>query len=71
MYARWTLPSPSVVTRFSGRGRSSVVSQKSTACPATSERVHSGESLVSVGFSPRMASALDLPIIWMLPIGHS
>ncbi len=48
-----------------------MVSQKSTACPATSDSVHSGESLVSLGFSPRMASALDLPIIWMLPIGYS
>ena len=60
-----------MVTRFSGTGRSSVVSQKSTACLATSVRVHSGASLVSLGFSPRMASALDLPTIWMLPIGYS
>ena len=47
-----------------------MVSQKSTACLATSVSVHSGDSLVRLGFSPRMASALDLPIIWMLPIGH-
>ena len=47
-----------------------MVSQKSTARSATSESVHSGESFVSFGFSPRMASALDLPIIWMLQTGH-
>ncbi len=31
VYARWIRPSPSTVTRLSGRGRSSVESQKSTA----------------------------------------
>ena len=52
-------------------GRSSVVSQKSTACLATSASEKCGASLVSFGSSPFMASALDLPIIWMLPTGQS
>ena len=30
-----------------------------------------GASLVSFGSSPFIASAFDLPIIWMLPAGHS
>ena len=38
-------PSPSTVTRFSGSGRSSVVSQKSTACRATSARRPVGRQL--------------------------
>ena len=65
------LPSPSTVTRLSGSGRSSVVSQKSTAWRATSARLKCGASLVSFGSSPFIASALDLPTIWMLPIGQS
>ena len=65
------LPSLSRVTRFSGTGRSSVVSHQSTECLAASVRVHWGANMVSSGFSPRMASALDLPTIWMLPIGYS
>jgi len=66
------LPSASRVTRFSGRGRSSVDSQKSIACSATSfsERPN-GASLVIRGFSPRYMSDTDLPTIWMLPIGNS
>jgi positive regulator of sigma E activity len=63
------LPSLRSVTRFSGRGRSSVESQKSTACSATLSSVHCGASLVCRGFSPRYISALDLPTIWMLPSG--
>ena len=45
------MPSRSTVTRFSGRGRSSVESQKSIAWRATRSRVHSGASFVSPGFS--------------------
>ena len=65
------LPSPSTVTRFSGLGRSSVVSQKSRAWRATSASEKCGASLVSLGSSPFIASAFDLPIIWMLPAGQS
>ena len=65
------LPSSRSVTRFSGRGRSSVDSQKSTACSATLSRVHWGASFVWIGFSPRYISADDLPTIWMLPSGKS
>ena len=57
------------MTRFSGRGRSSVESQKSTACRAIISSDHCGASAVSIGFSPRNIGACDLPIIWMLPIG--
>ena len=64
-------PSARSVTRFSGRGRSSVESQKSTAWFATSRSVRSGASLVWIGFSPRYISACDLPTIWMLPSGYS
>ena len=63
------LPSSRSVTRLSGRGRSSVDSQKSTAWRATLSSVHSGASLVCSGFSPRYISADDLPTIWMLPSG--
>ena len=65
------LPSGPSVTRFSGRGRSSVESQKSIACLAIRSSVHSGASFVSVGFSPRNISGWDLPIIWMFPSGNS
>ena len=65
------LPSRSSVTRFSGRGRSSVDSQKSTAWVAMSRRTRVGASFVSIGFSPRYISSVDLPTIWMLPIGYS
>ena len=65
------LPSRASVTRFSGRGRSSVESQKSTACRATSRSVQDGANLVSPGFSPRNIGACDLPTIWMLPSGNS
>ena len=64
-------PSGRSVTRFSGRGRSSVESQKSTACSATFASVRSGASFVWIGFSPRYISADDLPTIWMLPSGNS
>ena len=63
------LPSRASVTRFSGRGRSSVESQKSTACLATSSSENVGASLVWSGFSPRNIGADDLPTIWILPIG--
>ena len=43
----------------------------SAACLATSASVKWGASLVSFGSSPFIASALDLPTIWMLPAGHS
>ena len=62
-------PSGPRVTRLSGWGRSSVDSQKSTACSATSRSAQFGANLVSSGFSPRNIAAWDLPIIWMLPIG--
>ena len=48
-----------------------MVSQKSTAWRAVSASDQWGASLVSAGSSPFMASALDLPTIWMLPAGHS
>ena len=64
-------PSLRSVTRFSIRGRSSVESQKSTACRATSSSVRCGASLVCSGFSPRYISAEDFPTIWMLPSGYS
>ena len=48
-----------------------MVSQKSRACRATSASDQCGASFVSFGSSPFIASALDLPIIWMLPAGHS
>ena len=69
VYARWIRPSPSTVTRLSGRGRSSVESQKSTAWRATSSSDQCGANLVSPGFSPRNIGACDLPTIWMLPSG--
>ena len=65
------MPRLSTVTRFSGRGRSSVDSQKSTACLATSSSDQVGANFVSPGFSPRNIGAWDLPTIWMLPIGNS
>ncbi len=65
------MPSSASVTRFSGIGRSSVVSQKSTAWRATSDNAQCGASFVSAGSSPFIASAFDLPTIWMLPIGWS
>ena len=65
------LPSLASVTRFSGRGRSSVESQKSTACRAMSLSVHVGANFVSPGFSPRNIGACDLPTIWMFPSGNS
>ena len=48
-----------------------MVSQKSTAWRAVSARVKCGASLVSFGSSPFIASAFDLPTIWMLPTGQS
>ena len=65
------LPSLASVTRLSGAGRSSVDSQKSTACLATSSSENIGASLVWSGFSPLNIGAVDLPTIWMLPIGYS
>ena len=65
------VPCSSTVTRLSGRGRSSVDSQKSMACRATERSVQLGASAVSPGFSPRNIGACDLPTIWMLPIGKS
>ena len=65
------VPSSSTVTRFSARGRSSVESQKSTACSATSSSDQLGANFVSPGFSPRNIGAWDLPTIWMLPSGNS
>ena len=62
-----SLPSRSTVTRLSGRGRSSVESQKSIAWRAIRSSVHSGASFVSPGFSPRniaglrLADHLDVP----------
>ena len=46
------------------------MSQKSTACSATSSRLQCGASLVSLGSSPFIAQPLDLPTIWMFPSGH-
>ena len=43
------LPSLSRVTRFSGTGRSSVVSHQSTECLAASVRVHCGDELGQLG----------------------
>ena len=63
VYARWIRPWPSTVTRLSGRGRSSVESQKSTACRATCSSDQCGANLVSPGFSPRNIGAWDLPTI--------
>ena len=60
-----------MVTLLSGMGRSSVVSQKSTACRAVSARLQWGASLVSFGSSPFMAEAFDLPTIWIWPTGQS
>jgi hypothetical protein len=57
------------VTRFSGFGRSSVESQKSTAWAAIFSRLQPGASFVSIGFSPRNIGAWDLPTIWRLPSG--
>ncbi len=60
-------PSRSTLTRLSGRGRSSVESQKSIACLAMRSSVHSGASFVSPGCSPRniggrrLADHLDVP----------
>ena len=48
-----------------------MVSQKSTACSATSARLQCGASFVSFGSSPFIAAAFDLPTIWMLPTGQS
>src|SRR6185437_306705 len=59
VYARWIRPSASSVTRLSADGRSSVESQKSTACSAMLRSVRSGASAVSSGFSPRYISAVD------------
>ena len=53
-------PSLASVTRLSGRGRSSVESQKSTACAATSSSDQVGASSVSPGFSPRNIGAWRL-----------
>ena len=65
------LPSRASVTRLPGRGRSSVESQKSTACWATSSSDQFGANRVSPGFSPRNIGACDLPTIWMFPSGKS
>jgi len=64
-----TFPSRSTLTRLSGRGRSSVESQKSIACRATRSSDQSGASFVSPGFSPWNIGACDFPTIWMLPSG--
>ena len=49
-----------------------MVSQKSTACAGdVGEADQCGASFVSFGSSPFIASALDLPTIWMLPTGQS
>ena len=69
--ARVSLPSRSTETRFSGRGRSSVESQKSIACFATRSSDQCGASFVSPGFSPWNIGACDLPTIWMFPSGYS
>ncbi len=69
VYARVSFPSPSTVTRFSGIGRSSVESQKSIACRATSSSDQCGASFVWTGFSPWNIGACDLPTIWMFPSG--
>src|SRR5271157_2789491 len=63
------VPWPSTVIRLSGIGRSSVDSQKSTACWASLSSVHVGASPASSGFSPLYIGPCDLPTIWMLPIG--
>ena len=59
------------LTRLSGSGRSSVESQKSTACRAISSSMPIGASAVSRGFSPLYISPTDLPTIWIFPIGKS
>ena len=71
VYVSVSLPSPSTVTRLSGRGRSSVESQKSIAWRAIRSSVHSGASFVSRGRSPRNIGAVDLPTIWTFPSGYS
>lgn len=70
--ARWTSPFPSRVTRFSGWGRSSPHSQKSTAWWAITSNGMSGESSPAQwGASPLIWSESDLPNIWMPPSGKS
>ena len=60
------MPSASSVTRFSGFGRSSVVSQKSTACSAVSARLQSRRQLRELGLLAlhrrrvRLADHLDV-----------
>src|ERR1700678_2034359 len=60
-------PSVSTVTRLSGSGRSSVVSQKSTAWREIHSNARSGASAVKIGFSARYMPGSVFPIIWMLP----
>ena len=65
-----TLPSRSSVTRFSGRGRSSVESQKSTAWRAMSlERPLAARASSRAASRRGTSAACDLPTIWMLPSG--
>ena len=69
--ARVSLPSRSTVTRFSGRGRSSVESQNRSRARRRRSSDHCGASRVSPGFSPRNIGACDFPTIWMFPSGRS
>ena len=55
-----------IMQRLLGDGRSSVVSQKSTACCATYSSSGRG---VSIGAPSRRIQPSDLPSIWMCPSG--
>ena len=60
------------VTRFSGRGRSSPHSQKSTAWWASTSNGIPGETRPAQrGALARICSASDLPSIWIPPSGNS
>ena len=68
---RWRTISPRAfsVTRLSGSGRSSDVSQKSSACRAMVSSGMFGFHTAQSGASPFSISPSDLPSVWMCPRG--
>ncbi len=69
VFASRIVPWRSTVTRFSGWGRSSVVSQKSIAC--LRHVVEREARARTTGAPARRMSLSDLPSIWMWPSGRS
>ena len=64
------VPSGRSVILLSASGRSSLDSQKSIECLATSPYGVGGAHPSPRGAAPLICQSSDLPSIWMLPIGY-